>query len=60
MNEIYAEYIKAGLAGLTALHRGNFLRPAELASTIVAVMAAPEAAAAIVIQLNMEVANGKA
>jgi len=62
MNEVMAEYIKDGLGGLAALMAGKHLRPAELASTIVSVVAAPEAAADIVLgygkQLPLEDANG--
>ena len=58
MNEVMAEYIKDGLAGLAQMMAGKHLRPAQLASTIVSVVAAPEAAADIVIgfgkQLTME------
>jgi len=50
MNEVMEEYIINGLAGLRKLTRGQHLRPAELASTIVAVVAASEAAADIVLQ----------
>ena len=57
MNEIHEEFLKEGLAGLARLQRGSHLRPAELAQTIVAVVAAPEAAAEIVIQFAMEVSS---
>jgi len=63
MNEIMVEYIREGLAGLARLMGGKHLRPAQLASTIVAVVAAPDAAEDIVIgfgkQLTMEVSNGE-
>ena len=50
MNELMEEYIQAGLAGLARLQEGKHLRPAEIAQTIVSVVAAPEAAAAVVLQ----------
>jgi len=62
MNEIMEEFIKDGLGHLAQLMGGKHLRPAELASTIVAVVAAPEAAQDVVIgfgkQLQLEVTNG--
>ena len=62
MNELMEEYIKDGLAGLRQLTRGQHLRPAQLAQTIVSVVAAPEAAADIVLQAEfsepLEVTNG--
>ncbi len=62
MNEIMEEYIKDGLGGLARLMGGKHLRPAEMASTIVAVVAAPEAAQEVVLgfgkQLEMEVPSG--
>ena len=56
MNEVLAEYITDGLKGLSQLQAGKHLRPTELASTIVAVVAAPEAAAEIVIQFGIQLA----
>ncbi len=62
MNEIMEEFIKDGLGHLARLMAGKHLRPAELASTIVAVVAAPEAAQDVVlgfgVQLDLEVING--
>ena len=62
MNEVMVEYIKDGLAGLAGLMGGKHLRPEELASTIVAVVAAPEEAQEVVLgfgkQLHLEVSNG--
>ena len=61
MNEVMEEYIKDGLAGLAQLMAGKHLRPAQLASTIVSIVAAPEAAQDIVLgfgkQLPLEEAN---
>jgi len=58
MNELMEEYIKDGLAGLAQLLAGRHLQPKELASTIVAVNAAREAAADIAMQALEGVANG--
>ncbi len=55
MNEIMAEYILDGLAGLQKLMAGKHLRPAQLASTIVSVVATPEAAADIVLGYGQKV-----
>ncbi len=56
MNEVMEEFIKDGLAGLATLLKGKHLRPAELASTIVSVCAAPEAAADIVLCFGQQLA----
>ena len=62
MNEVMEDYIKDGLGGLAKLLAGKHLRPTELASTIVSVCAAPDAAADIVLgfgkQLPLEEPNG--
>jgi len=50
LNEIMEEYILEGLAGLARLQDGKHLRPAQLAQTIVAIVAAPEAAQDVVLQ----------
>jgi len=56
------EYTRDGLAGLAKLMGGKHLRPAELASTIVAVVAAPDEAANVVLgfgsQLRLEDEDG--
>jgi len=54
MNEVMEEYIKDGLSGLAKLIGGTHLRPAELACTIVSVVAAPEAAQDIVLGSEVE------
>ena len=63
MNEVMEDFIKDGLGGLARLLGGKHLRPAELASTIVSVVAAPEAAQDIVLgfgrQLPMEERSGE-
>ncbi len=57
MNEVMEEYVKDGLAGLAKLLDGKHLRPAELASTIVSVVAAPEAAQDIVLGYGFQLSN---
>ena len=54
MNEIMEEFILEGLAGLRQLLAGKHLRPAQLASTMVAINAAPQAAADVVFQFGKE------
>ncbi len=50
MHDLMEEYIKDGLAGLGQLLVGKHLRPAQLACTIVSIVAAPEAAQSVVLQ----------
>ncbi len=56
MNEVMEEFIKDGLAGLGQMLSGKHLRPAQLATTIVAVVAAPEAAADVVLGFGKQLA----
>ncbi len=57
MNEVMAEYLQEGLAGLRLLLKGSHLRPQQLASMVIAVVALPEEAADIVLEGQV---NGKA
>ncbi len=64
MNEQLVELKLEGLAGLRQMLAGKHLRPAQLALTIVTLVAAPEEAEAVLLdvgkQARWEVAHGEA